>query len=208
MAGRISVTERTYRALTERILSGAILPGARVDANVIAEESGVSPTPVRNALNRLVGAGLLVSQSNEGFFVPLCTEQDLRDLHNCCAEMLGLAIAGAVNSRKRTMATAMDDVKDSADIVIRTETTFYTIMSLCSNRYMRRVFADINARLRPARRLEGNWIANQHSELLRINKACEASDLADLAQRIDAYHRRRVRLAPKIVAHMHECDAA
>ena len=161
MAGRISITESTYRTLTERVLSGAIPPGARVDANELAAASGVSPTPVRNALNRLAGAGLLVSHSNEGFFVPLWSEQDLRDLYDCSAALLGLAIARAASARTSSKAITVQDTLTDEGVELRTEATFRKIMSLCVNKRLRAVLVDISLRLRPVRVLEGEWIANR-----------------------------------------------
>lgn len=204
MAGRISITENTYRTLTERVLSGAIPPGARVDANEIAAADGISPTPVRNALNRLVGAGLLVSHSNEGFFVPYCTEQDLRDLYDSSAALLGLAIARSANARTLSKTVPAQDAIADGSIELRTETAFRQIMSLCANRRLCGALADISLRLRPVRLLEGEWIANRDAELRRILHAFEAPDLSELNRLINAYYGRRIRLAPRIIARMQD----
>lgn len=204
MVGRISITESTYRTLTERVLSGAIPPGARIDANEIAATDGVSPTPVRNALNRLVGAGLLVSHSNEGFFVPHCTERDVRDLYDCSAALLGLAIARGANARMRSKAITDQDAVVSDGIELWTEATFRKIMSLCANKRLFGALADINLRLRPVRLLEGEWIANRGDELQRIQQALAAVELSALDRLVDAYHRRRIRLVARIVARMQD----
>lgn len=188
----------------ERILSGALPPGARIDANEIAAADGISPTPVRHALNRLVGAGFLVSQSNEGFFVPACAEQDLRDLYDCCAALLALAVARAANAQRRAKRTAITDTNVDGGIVLQTEAAFHAIMSVCANKRLRDTFADVNIRLRPVRILESDWIANQRAELRRIRQAYEACEFAELDRLVRAYHRRRIRLAPMIVARMRE----
>jgi len=187
-----------------RVLSGAIPPGARIDANEIAAADGVSPTPVRNALYRLAGAGLLVSQSNEGFFVPLCSEQDLRDLYDCCAALLGLAIARAENVRPPLKPAAVTDSSADGGIELRTEVAFREIMSLCANKRLCGALADVSLRLRPVRVLEGEWIANRGAELRRIQHALEAVELSELDRLLNAYHRRRIRLASRIIARMQD----
>lgn len=190
----------------ERVLSGAIPPGARIEANEIAAADGVSPTPVRNALNRLAGAGFIVSHPNEGFFVPLCSEQDLRDLYDCCATLLGLAIARAANARTLSKTAAIQDAFADGSIELQTETAFREIMSLCGNKRLCGALADVSHRLRPVRVLEGEWIAHREAELRRIQHALEAIELSELDRLIGAYHRRRIRLVPRIVARMQDCE--
>lgn len=188
----------------ERVLSGAIAPGTRIEANEIAVADGVSPTPVRNALNRLVGAGILVSQSNEGFFVPHCTERDLRDLYDCSAALLGLAIARAANAQTQSKAITAEDAVASDGIELRTDAMFRKIMSLCANKRLLGMLADISLRLRPVRLLEGEWIANRGVELQRLQHALGAFELSELDRLVSAYHRRRIRLAPRIIARMQD----
>lgn len=206
MVGQVSITERTYRALKERILSGAFAPGARIDANELAAADRVSPTPVRHALNRLVGDGLLVAHSNEGFHVPPFAEEDLRNLYDCCAAFMTLAIARAASARRRPRPAPIKQAGDGADIALRTEHVFVAVMSFCPNRRLREFFADASLRLRPARLLEGRWIADRDAELARIAAAHEARDLDALSRLIAAYHRRRFRHVAKIIARMHRPD--
>jgi DNA-binding GntR family transcriptional regulator len=58
--------ERVYRAIRERILSGAYGPGYRVVIDALAEEFGVSALPVREAIWRLEAEGLVVYRPNAG----------------------------------------------------------------------------------------------------------------------------------------------
>jgi len=51
--------ERVYRAIRERILSGAYPPGYRVVIDALATELGVSALPVREAIRRLEAEGLV-----------------------------------------------------------------------------------------------------------------------------------------------------
>ena len=207
MAGRISITESMYRTLLERVGGGAFLPGARIDVNEIAAADGVSPTPVRNALNRLVGAGLLVSHSNEGFFAPLLSEQDLRELYDSSAALLGLAIARAANARRPPRPASVKSAQDGLAIDRRAEAAFQGIMRLCDNKHLWAAQSNVALRLRPVRVHENGVIVNRAAELQRILRAYEAFDFTDLERLIGAYHRRRIRLAPKLLAHMKQRDS-
>jgi DNA-binding GntR family transcriptional regulator len=62
----VTKQERVYRALRERILSGAYGPGYRVVIDALAEEFSVSALPVREAIRRLEAEGLVVYRPNAG----------------------------------------------------------------------------------------------------------------------------------------------
>src|SRR5260221_13225414 len=48
-----TLSDQAYRALREDITTGALKPGQRLTERSLAEHLGVSPTPVREALQRL-----------------------------------------------------------------------------------------------------------------------------------------------------------
>lgn len=62
-------TENMMRQIEDDIISGKVLPGQRLDERFLAERFGVSRTPVREALVRLSGAGLVQIRKNHGAFV-------------------------------------------------------------------------------------------------------------------------------------------
>ncbi|MGH6798083.1 MAG: GntR family transcriptional regulator [Roseiarcus sp.] len=59
-----SVTERTYRSLLEQIESRQIQPGEVLEERRLAHSLNVSRTPLRSALSRLLGEGVLTRLSN------------------------------------------------------------------------------------------------------------------------------------------------
>jgi DNA-binding GntR family transcriptional regulator len=61
-----SVVDQVYTAIRERISSGSLPRGARVHQEDLAEELGVSRTPVREALRRLAAEGLVEMRTNRG----------------------------------------------------------------------------------------------------------------------------------------------
>jgi DNA-binding GntR family transcriptional regulator len=50
---RLSLKEKVQEELLRRIVDGHYLPGQRLMENALAEELGVSPIPVREALREL-----------------------------------------------------------------------------------------------------------------------------------------------------------
>jgi DNA-binding GntR family transcriptional regulator len=61
-----SVVDQVYTAIRERITSGSLARCARVHQEDLAEELGVSRTPVREALRRLAAEGLVEMRTNRG----------------------------------------------------------------------------------------------------------------------------------------------
>src|SRR5262249_4775544 len=68
--------EDVHAALRAGIVEGQFLPGSRLQDVQLAGELGVSRTPIREALLRLAGEGLVESDPNRGFFgAPLRREE-------------------------------------------------------------------------------------------------------------------------------------
>jgi DNA-binding GntR family transcriptional regulator len=64
-----SVADLAYERIRGLVLSGELAPGTRLGQVVLAERFGISRTPVREALRRLAGEGLVDFHSNRGFRV-------------------------------------------------------------------------------------------------------------------------------------------
>lgn len=70
------------RRLLDGILSGEFESGTRLNESELADELGVSRTPLREALHRLVGARFLDSKARKGFFVPPLSRREAEDLYH------------------------------------------------------------------------------------------------------------------------------
>jgi DNA-binding GntR family transcriptional regulator len=66
---RHTVSDQVYDALKEAIVSVKLLPGASISENRICRHFGVSRTPVRTAIVRLVEEGLIDVYPQQGSFV-------------------------------------------------------------------------------------------------------------------------------------------
>jgi len=73
-----SVVDQVYDAIRERIASGALPRGARIHQEDLADELGVSRTPVREALRRLAAEGLVEMRTNRGARVADVAGTDIR----------------------------------------------------------------------------------------------------------------------------------
>lgn len=66
--------------LRQRIVDGSYSPGAQLSEVELATRFDTSRGPVREAMQRLVQEGLLVSHPHRGVFVPELTYEDINDL--------------------------------------------------------------------------------------------------------------------------------
>ena len=106
MIEKRGLSDQVYAALKQKILDQQIAPGARLNIDNQARELGVSSTPVREALSRLVSENLVVSEHYSGYRVapPILMEfhKNLLDyrmvLEGHCAQV------GAVAGKASTIA--------------------------------------------------------------------------------------------------------
>ncbi|HAD18897.1 MAG TPA: GntR family transcriptional regulator [Lachnospiraceae bacterium] len=77
---RVSLVDQVYEKLRERIVSLKIPFGSKLNVSKLQEEYGVSSTPVREALNRLLNEGLIEFENNVGARVIDITENDVRQI--------------------------------------------------------------------------------------------------------------------------------
>jgi DNA-binding GntR family transcriptional regulator len=81
--------------IRDRIMTGAEAPGHRLRAEHLAEQFGISATPVREALMSLAGEGLVEFDPGRGFRVVAMTRQDVLDLFDTQAYISGELAARA-----------------------------------------------------------------------------------------------------------------
>jgi DNA-binding GntR family transcriptional regulator len=70
-----------HKELLGLILQGTLTPGQRLRDTELAQQLGVSRTPVREALLRLEREGFISSQLHQGFSVKPLSESEIRDVY-------------------------------------------------------------------------------------------------------------------------------
>lgn len=99
------VTERLRTA----IVNGSLEPGSQLSEVELATTFGVSRGPVREALQRLVQEGLLLSEPHRGVFVPVLTADDVLDIYLAREALESAAIRSIVaNGTSATASEALD----------------------------------------------------------------------------------------------------
>jgi DNA-binding GntR family transcriptional regulator len=104
-----NLSQKAYSHIHDKLTSGTLRPGLRLSNRKVAQEIGVSFTPVREALNRLVSEGLLEYRDGVGVFVPEATRREIEELYDV-REMLECAVVARECGRlsQRTLQELRD----------------------------------------------------------------------------------------------------
>jgi len=111
--------EHVYLTLRRRIMSGHYSPGAQLKEEGLASELEVSRTPVRAALQRLIGDGLVIGHSNRGAFVAEWTTQDIGEIYELRSLLEGHAAALAAERRTLQQVAEMGELTDRMEDLYR-----------------------------------------------------------------------------------------
>ncbi|CAN5503851.1 GntR family transcriptional regulator [soil metagenome] len=193
--------ERTYQRLKLDILFGRFQPGQLVVSQMIAEEFGTSISPVRDAMQRLVGERLIGHREGGGFEVPPLTAHGLRNLYIWHGQVVRLAAKqrdnAALDSNLRTRIEALDP-DDSFGIVHRTVDLFRDIGNASRNIEHGLAIGAIGDRLFAAR-LKEHGLRDRKQELIAVWDAIISGPDPTVRDVLWAYHRRRIRRADALV---------
>ena len=97
-----SLTTLVQRELEMRIVSGGLLPGARLNEIELAGEFNVSRGPLREAFRALEQAGLLRTEKNRGVFVRAISLEEADEIYALRAvldEYVGRLLAANITAQ-------------------------------------------------------------------------------------------------------------
>lgn len=101
-----------FSAMREAILSGRLKPGERLMEVQLAEEMGVSRTPVREAIRKLELEGLVVMVPRKGAYVAGLTLKDVAEVFEIRSSLEGLAAALAAERITDEEVIILDKILD------------------------------------------------------------------------------------------------
>jgi DNA-binding GntR family transcriptional regulator len=87
----LSPVDQAYQHIMEGILSGELEPGMRIPTESVADALGISRMPVRDALRRLEGDGVVTIPANRGASVAAYSPEEVIELTEMRAVLEGLA---------------------------------------------------------------------------------------------------------------------
>lgn len=179
------VFEPTYEAIKRRLMMGIWPTGARIEAARVADELGVSLTPVRDSLFRLDGERMVHFRPGEGFHVHYLAETEFRDLLELHLILLLAAIATAPKGFAASVSADQPYPDRIADL-------FLAIAERSSNAEIVASIAAIGDRLQFSRQFDAAILSEVDAEYERIETAvAEAAPQAEVRNLLLGYHERR-----------------
>lgn len=116
-----SARERTYEHLKSVILSGRFRPGERLAEEHLAEELGVSRTPVREALHKLEQEGLIEPLESRGFCIPQDSPEEVEDLFDLRTVLEGYTLRLICERVTDGQIKMLDALIEKSDDALRRE---------------------------------------------------------------------------------------
>ena len=158
--------------LRQRIFSRNLEPGSWIDELRIAEELGISRTPLREALKVLAAEGLVTMKVRRGAYVTEVSEQDLRDVYHLLSllesDAAGVVAATADDSQLAELAdlhSQLEAAAHDAEAFFKVNERFHMrLLELANNRWRDQMVAD----LRKVMKL------NRHNSLLKSGRIAES----------------------------------
>lgn len=210
---RDRLADQAYEVLRQRILSRSLKPGERLSVPVLAQELGLSRSPVREAVQRLVSDGLGTERPRQGAVVASVDPRQLSHLYQVRAALEGLAASLATAAadpglvpalQECTAAQATAFAAGDEVAIIRADIAFHgRLLRAAANPELTRALDPVLGRVAVAM-LAGDlesWPARALREHEEIIAAVAAGD-ADLARRRSEEHvlQVRERLVRKLTA--------
>ncbi|MEV0373657.1 GntR family transcriptional regulator [Streptomyces sp. NPDC050636] len=189
-AGRERLRDQVSNALRAALISGELRPGVVYSAPTLAEDFGISATPVREAMLDLVREGLVEPVRNKGFRVTEVSERDLDQYTEIRAlieiPMVGRVTRSAAQDELEALRPVAQEIVRAArdhDLIgyLEADRQFHlSLLSLCGNDRLVETVSD----LRKRSRLYGLTALDERGEL--IPSAEEHLELLDLMLAGDA----------------------
>jgi DNA-binding GntR family transcriptional regulator len=122
------ISDQVYQYLRNEIVEGRLTPGQRISPDEFAERLNISKMPIKEAIERLVGEGLLEVQSRRGTFVARLDPVELAETFEvrCALEVLAgkLAVRHITKAdieRLRQLIAAMEQSNAKTDVRLHLE---------------------------------------------------------------------------------------
>jgi hypothetical protein len=187
-----------FVSLRDRLQEGVYPPGARITAVDVADELRLSTTPVREALSRLAGQGLLEDRRGQGYFVARLNATDIADLYRLSLAALMISQQPHRTSRRAPAASREPEAGLAPPGPVREiETLFRDWAVEAGSQALLWTFRRLQTRLGPVRRVEPLIFADLGEEARRLSASLARHErLAQLRH----FHGRRIRVADRLAS--------
>lgn len=164
--------EQVAEQLRQRIFQRELEPGSWIDELKIAEQMGISRTPLREAIKVLAAEGLVTMKVRRGAYVTEMSDKDLRDVYHLLALLESDAAAVVAGRATVQQLQALQTLHEELERSVHDRDQFFAVnerfhmqlLALADNRWRDQLVAD----LRKVMKL------NRHNSLLKQGRIAES----------------------------------
>ena len=206
LAPRAALYEEVAELLRQRIFRRELEPGSWIDELKLAQEYGISRTPLREALKVLATEGLVTMKVRRGAYVTEVSERDLADVYHLLAllesDAAGVVATQATPSQLKELQGLHEELEKAAGNRERffeiNEAFHMRLLEIANNRWRDQMVADLRKVMKLNRHnslLKSGRIEESLAEHRAIMQALAARDAEATAQRMREHFRNGLEAA-------------
>jgi len=187
--------EEVAELLRQRIFDRELSPGSWIDELKLAEEYGISRTPLREALKVLATEGLVTMKVRRGAYVTEVSDSDLTDVYHLLALLESDAAEVVAARATDAQITELQALHSELEKAVKNRERFFEIneafhmrlLEIANNRWRDQMVADLRKVMKLNRHnslLKSGRIEESLLEHRAIMAALVARDAAQTAQRM------------------------
>ena len=195
------LSKKVYRILKARIIKGDLTQGGKLFEAKIAEQLGVSRTPIREAIKGLAAEGLVKMTPNQGVVVIDVSIEDIEEVLQIRRVLEGLAAsiaAGKINQEETSKLEGI--IKKMSTSIYKNNMVAYSnlnvefhnlLLNICGNKRLMKICVNLSdsehrLKIRSLRNNPGRlkYSLKEHQEIFEALKRKDA----DQAEKLSRIH--------------------
>lgn len=171
-----TLSDQAYEQLKNDIVHGRLAPNSRLAVRQLSDNYNIGASPIREALHRLVGEGLVIAIGQRGFRAAPISRTDLQDLTRTRAMIETEALRQSMRNGGDTweagvvaayyqlskVERGLGPISDFPEWERRNQTFHRALVAACDSRWLQRLLGILHDQHRRYRYLSVQSGANRH----------------------------------------------
>ena len=198
--------EEVAELLRQRIFRRELEPGSWIDELKLAEQYGISRTPLREALKVLAAEGLVTMKVRRGAYVTEVSENDLRDVYHLLSllesDAAGVAASLVTDAQLRELQELHQEMEaaaaDTERFLAMNERFHMRLLEIAGNRWRNQMVADLRKVMKLHRRnslLKSGRVQESIREHRAVMRALTRRDAATATEKMRVHFERGLQAA-------------
>ena len=190
--------EEVAELLRQRIFRRELEPGSWIDELKLADEYGISRTPLREALKVLATEGLVTMKVRRGAYVTEVSEKDLTDVYHLLALLESDAASVVAAQATAAQVKELQALHNQLESAVNNRDRFFALnekfhmrlLEIAGNRWRDQMVLDLRKVMKLNRHnslLKSGRIGESLAEHAALMEAITARDAVEAARRMSAH---------------------